>query len=37
MEKYSSEMAKEVMDKMKAKLNSLANAQQEIEEIEVSE
>lgn len=37
MEKYSSEMAKEVMNKMKAKLNSLANSQQEIEEIEISE
>jgi len=37
MEKYSSEMAKEVMNKMKAKLNSLANSTQEIEEIEISE
>ncbi|WAM34866.1 hypothetical protein [Caldicellulosiruptor morganii] len=37
MEKYSSDMAKEVMNKMKAKLNSLANSAQEIEEIEISE
>lgn len=37
MEKYSSEMAKEVMNKMKAKLDSLASSTQEIEEIEISE
>lgn len=37
MEKYSSEMAKEIVDKMKAKLNSTISDTQQIEEIDISE
>lgn len=37
MEKYSADVAKEVMNKMKEKLNSLANTSQEVEEIEITE
>lgn len=37
MEKYSAEVAKEIMNKMKEKLNSLKNTVQEVEEIEITE